>query len=298
MDEVEKKLVEEGICSHVKRISSNCLETNVGNMFVKFGTGGSTSIDVKWLEYEYLGLQKMSQATSSLHVPKPYLVGTSSSGKPYLVAEYIDFKHSSKSSTKTQQNLGLGLADMHLAPTEYRWFGFPMDGCCGALAQLNNVEQRSLTWVEFWREYRLGFQLKIAKDNYPELQELHEKGEQLMKYLPELFSMLVVEDIKPSLLHGDLWSGNYSVDTKGVPCIFDPACYYGHDEADLGIARMFGGFSSEFFSSYHSKIPKRPGYEKRVLLYELHHHLNHLNIFGTSYSMGALGLMNRILSKK
>ena len=107
--------------------------------------------------------------------------------------------------------------------------------------------------------------------------------------------MIDVDAIRPSLLHGDLWSGNYSADADGNPSIFDPACYYGHHEADLGITRMFGGFGPDFYDAYHEVIPKADGFAKRAMLYELHHHLNHYNIFGSSYRGGALSLMNRLL---
>ena len=121
-------------------------------------------------------------------------------------------------------------------------FGFPLDGCCGALAQPNNAEGQQLSWVDFWREFRLGHQLGVAKQRHPEDVELQQLGAELSSRLDELFAMINVEDIQPCLLHGDLWSGNYSLDTAtGKPSIYDPACYYGHYEADHGINYMFGG---------------------------------------------------------
>lgn len=80
--------------------------------------------------------------------------------------------------------------------------------------------------------------------------------------------------IRPSLLHGDLWSGNAGQTPDGV-AIFDPASFYGHHEYDLGIASMFGGFGKRFYDSYFEEIPKQPGFEKRLQLYELFHYLNH-----------------------
>ena len=63
---------------------------------------------------------------------------------------------------------------------------------------------------------------------------------------------------------------------ENVPVIFDPAVYYGHHEADLGIAKMFGGFGESFWGAYHLELPKSEGFERRSWLYELHHHLNHI----------------------
>ena len=120
------------------------------------------------------------------------------------------------------------------------------------------------------------------------------------RLLPKLGALFVgCEDVQPSLLHGDLWSGNHGVALteagESLPVIFDPACYYGHDEADFGIAHMFGGLSGDFYDAYFEERPRRDGFEERAALYELHHHLNHANIFGASYKNGAMGLMSRIL---
>ena len=113
-------------------------------------------------------------------------------------------------------------------------FGFPIEGCCGALEQPNAPVAGGGNWVDFWRERRLGHQLRVAKERYPEDRALQEAGARLSKSLREFFggAGLRPEDIQPSLLHGDLWSGNVGI-CDGTPCIFDPAAYYGHHEADL-----------------------------------------------------------------
>lgn len=101
-------------------------------------------------------------------------------------------------------------------------------------------------------------------------------------------------EVVPALLHGDLWAGNVAEDDSG-PIIFDPACFYGHSEFELAIAGMFGGFSSSFFSAYHSKIPKAPGFEKRNKLYQLFNYINHWNHFGTGYRGSTLNIMRKLL---
>lgn len=261
----------------------------VVSLFIKFGTGGESSAKIELLEYEALGLQHLANACSIIKVPQVYFVGSLKS-QNCIIMDKIPFGHEDCSA-----ELGKGLAEMHLHPPQHSFFGFPLDGCCGNCPQLNNVECRKLNWVEFWKEFRLGKQLEMLQENCPDEQVIIQKGAELMKRLPELFSMLRVEDIPLSLLHGDLWNGNYKSDIKGNPVIFDPAAYYGHSEADLGIARMFGGFSNYFWSEYHKKIPKEKGYERRALLYELHHHLNHMNIFGKGYRSGVINLMKEIL---
>jgi fructosamine-3-kinase len=95
----------------------------------------------------------------------------------------------------------------------------------------------------------------------------------------------------PSLLHGDLWGGNYIIDENGLACLIDPAVYYGHREADLAMTKLFGGFSNEFYNSYNECLPLIEGYEYRENIYKLYHVLNHLNLFGNSYYSQAISLI-------
>lgn len=108
--------------------------------------------------------------------------------------------------------------------------------------------------------------------------------------IPDLFRDL---DIVPALLHGDLWSGNVAEDASG-PVIFDPASFYGHSEYELAIAGMFGGFSGSFYTAYHSRVPRAPGFEKRLQLYQLFHYLNHWNHFGSGYRGSSLSIMKKL----
>lgn len=101
-------------------------------------------------------------------------------------------------------------------------------------------------------------------------------------------------EIIPALLHGDLWGGNVAEDDSG-PVIFDPASFYGHSEYELAIAGMFGGFSGSFYSAYHSKIPKAPGFEKRLKLYQLFHYMNHWNHFGGGYRGSSINIMRNLV---
>ena len=100
---------------------------------------------------------------------------------------------------------------------------------------------------------------------------------------------------QPSLLHGDLWSGNYMVDEHGNACIIDPAVYYGHREADLAMTRLFGGYSEDFYKSYNESFPLKDGWEYRENIYKLYHVLNHLNLFGKGYYSQALSLIRSYL---
>ena len=109
--------------------------------------------------------------------------------------------------------------------------------------------------------------------------------------IPQLFTDV---EIVPALLHGDLWGGNVAESTEG-PVTYDPASFYGHSECELGIAGMFGGFNSIFYSAYHDKIPKAPGFAKRNQLYQLFHYLNHWNHFGGGYRGSSIRMMKNLL---
>lgn len=169
-------------------------------------------------------------------------------------------------------------------------FGFAQENFIGTTAQPNGWKD---SWIDFWREQRLGYQLELAQHNgYGG--ELQKQGELLMEKLPEFFA-----DFQPvpSLLHGDLWGGNHAFLTDGTPVIFDPAPYYGDREADLAMTELFGGFDSEFYSAYRAAWPLHAGYGKRKILYNLYHILNHANLFGGGYASQAEGMMRRLLDR-
>jgi fructosamine-3-kinase len=102
---------------------------------------------------------------------------------------------------------------------------------------------------------------------------------------------------QPSLLHGDLWGGNWATDDRGRPVLFDPAVYYGDREADLAMTRLFGGFGAEFYSAYQATWPLDPGWSTRVELYNLYHVLNHLNFFGAGYLAQAVAMIDDLMAE-
>jgi len=167
-------------------------------------------------------------------------------------------------------------------------FGWFRDNTIGSTRQIN---QQTDNWINFWREFRLGFQLDLAKQNGGS-QSLYRKGEKLMANLEPLFA-----DYKPdvSLLHGDLWSGNYGYLKNGDPVIFDPAVYFGDRESDIAMTELFGGFPTEFYAAYNKSWPLNDGYKKRKTLYNLYHVLNHFNLFGGGYAMQAENMLDQLL---
>jgi protein-ribulosamine 3-kinase len=194
-----------------------------------------------------------------------------------------------ESTDSSMEELGFQFAKLHHFSGEI--FGFPEDNYLGDSPQSNSPSKNgSINWPTFYVENRLQFQAALAvKNGYttPELQNLLEL---LYNKIPELLSG--TED-KPSLLHGDLWSGNYLIDKNGRPWMIDPAVYYGHREADLAMTSLFGGFSKTFYSAYESAFPLAPGYAEREPLYQLYHLLNHLNLFGTGYYRQVISILKR-----
>ncbi len=175
-----------------------------------------------------------------------------------------------------QSKLAQSLARLHQQIMPY--FGFEFDNKIGSVKQCNAVGKNITNWADFYWQYRLLYQIELAykkalisNNNYQKLLTIKNK-------LPKLITI----DIKPVLLHGDLWSGNI-LSANNEPYFIDSACYYGHSEADLALSYMFGSFDNEFYQAYNNIHPKQDGFELRKPLYMLYHYLNHLNIFGNSY---------------
>jgi fructosamine-3-kinase len=167
-------------------------------------------------------------------------------------------------------------------------FGFHEDNFIGATPQRNTPGTGS--WTEFYHEYRLLPQLRLAATNgyaTPELTRL------MMDLEGKLSDLLAGSEEPPSLLHGDLWGGNYMVDRHGAPCLIDPAVYYGHREADLAMTTLFGGFDSSFYAAYNEAWPLPAGAGRREGVYQLYHILNHLNLFGRGYYGQAISLLRQ-----
>ncbi|KAN0060813.1 hypothetical protein ACQY0O_007472 [Thecaphora frezii] len=227
-------------------------------------------------------------------VPEVHATGVAEGGKKaYLVTDYLEMNGRVRS--KGQKLLGERLANMHKeGRSENGLFGFDVPTHCGVTEQDNTWMEK---WSDFWADRRIGEVVKriVAERSDDELAKLEQQMRE--KVYPLLLKPLDGK-ISPAVLHGDLWSGNVGEDANtSNPVIFDPSSYYGHNEAELGIMHMFGGFTSDFFDSYHSILPRcQPYYDERIRLYELYHHLNHALMFGGSYRGGAVSIMKRLIA--
>ncbi len=234
-------------------------------------------------EAEAAGLREIARS-NTVRVPRPLGHGTSA-GASWIVLEYLELGGAGR---RGMEELGRALAAMHHCKAEH--FGWYRDNTIGATPQLNTPGS---DWIAFWRKQRLGFQLALAREN-GHRGPLLTRGERLLERLPVFFSG---HEVQPSLLHGDLWSGNAAFMRDGTPVIFDPAVYYGDREADVAMTELFGGFSADFYRAYDEAHAREPGYTTRRQLYNLYHVLNHLNLFGGGYHAQAERMIEQLLSE-
>ena len=182
------------------------------------------------------------------------------------------------------EQFGERFAKLHMFTADSH--GFFENNYIGSTVQLNQPQNSS--WSEFYWNNRIIFQLKLCEKNGYAANDLIKGISALETKLDSIFSG---SENTPSLLHGDLWSGNYIADERGEACLIDPAVYYGNREADLAMTKLFGGFTGEFYRIYNETYPLPPGYEYRENFYKLYHILNHLNLFGPGYYSQALSLI-------
>ena len=222
--------------------------------------------------------------TGTIKTPEFLAVGTEGE-EAFLLLELIE---EGQKTTGFFANFGKSLAELHKADTSEfvpgGTYGFTGDNYIGSGHQKNTPTD---SWVEFFTEYRLKVQLERAASYFDD--DDKKNIEKLMKKLPKLLT----EPKKPSLLHGDLWGGNFLAGRNGKVWLIDPAVYVGSAEVDIAMTELFGGFSQAFYEEYKKSGLITRGYEKRRDIYNLYHLLNHLNLFGSGY----LASVRRILSE-
>lgn len=267
-----------------KSVSGGCIsearwfETEEGSpLFIKINQASQLDL----FEKEARGLELLQQARK-IRVPAVYgrgIVGRNA----VLVLEGIPMVNSAR--PENQRRLGRDLAALHQCLASDRQFGTTFDNHIGSTPQVNSP---SPDWTGFFLTNRIEFQLDLAAKNGLKISERD-------KLFAAISRLLAVRRPEPSLLHGDLWSGNYSFDESGAPVLFDPACYYGDRETDLAFTRMFGGFSADFYRAYREIHPEPPKVEALHRLYNLYHELNHFNLFGGGYGSQARGTISFLL---
>lgn len=223
------------------------------------------------------------EAAGAIAVPRIIALGGLPDEASCLVLEAIS---SSQPQPGFWAQFGNQFARLHQM-TRAACFGWSSDNYLGSSQQKNDGKD---DWVDFFAECRLAFQLRLARNGGRGSMELFRLGQRLMDRLDKLIGN---PRQTPSLLHGDLWSGNYLVGHEGQPVLIDPAVSYGSREADLAMPLLFGGFPREFFDAYQETWPLDDGWLDRVELYKLYHLLNHLNLFGSGYLDSCLEILRR-----
>ncbi len=281
--DIEKKL--DSRIEDTRNLSGGCI-SNAYKIVMESGENFLLKINSNsppdMFEKEAHGLNEL-QKPDAIRVP-----GLKIFSENYIVTEFIA---SGRKSSSFFRIFGKQFADLH----RYKGsaFGFYEDNYIGSTPQKNMTEGREDNdWTEFYFNKRLLLQLMLCEKNGYATEELTKNFGRLENKIGEI---LKGSEEEPSLLHGDLWSGNYMVDDEGNPCIIDPAVYYGHREADLGMTKLFGGYPEEFYASYNESYPLKEGWEYRENVYKLYHVLNHLNLFGRGYYSQAVSLIKYYL---
>lgn len=256
------------------------LQTSGGPFFIKLNQAHRIAM----FEAEAAALHEIGHS-NTIRVPQPILTGSAES-HAFLVLEYIEMRPPTR---QAEVQLGQQLAAMHQHTERHAHFGWERDNTIGSTPQYNRAEQ---SWTSFWRNQRIAPQLQWAAKRGGS-SALIRSGEALLEQLEPL---LAGHNPTPSLLHGDLWGGNWSSAASGEPLLYDPALYYGDRETDLAMTELFGGFSDAFYSAYNEAWPLDEGYQWRKRLYNLYHILNHFNLFGGGYGQQATRIMDELLA--
>jgi protein-ribulosamine 3-kinase len=225
------------------------------------------------------GLNELRKA-AAINIPEVFCTG-----EDYILTEFIE---QGKYPKNFYETFGYQFALMHNYSSTT--FGFFEDNFIGSTPQLNiPADEEKKDWVKFYFNKRLFYQFKLAEKNGYADQKFRKAFKGIEN---KINSILSGSEGIASVIHGDLWGGNFICGINGEPYLIDPAVYYGNREADLAMTKLFGRFNKEFYTYYEQTFPLAPGYEYRENIYKLYHVINHLNLFGRGYYDQSLYLMN------
>lgn len=285
MDKDLKAQIEYLLCIRITRVEplsggdiskAFLLDSDSERFFCKYNSDSSA---FQMFQAEKAGLEAIAE-TKTIATPKVLLCEQLNVGA-FLLLEYIEPK---QASAKDMQLLGQQLAAMHQWSSSNA-FGWKTNNYIGSLPQAN---EKHADWSAFYGQERLLPQLQMAKN----------KGGLSRDEIPSELQLIktcenILPKVTPSLLHGDLWSGNYLIAKDGTPYLIDPAAYFGHHEVDVAMTKLFGGFDHSFYSAYEEQFPKTAGVHERNDLYQLYYLLVHLNLFGASYKTSVTRILKR-----
>ena len=224
----------------------------------------------KFLEFEKYCLQNLRKYINQENLVIPEVIAYKNiKNIEILLIEWIDMHNFD------QKKLGKGLGELHLKSAESnpKMFGFPVEGFIGTTDQKKGLEDN---WIDCFLNLRIIPQLLSLKSRILDKEIINKVKEKIKS---ELLNHKPIN----ALVHGDLWSGNAGVDKNGKGVIFDPASWWADNEVDIAMTKLFGGFRKEFYEEYHRIFPIKNGFEKRIIIYNFYHILNHANMFGGGY---------------
>ena len=224
----------------------------------------------KFLEFEKYCLQNLRKYINQENLVIPEVIAYKNiKNIEILLIEWIDMHNFD------QKKLGKGLGELHLKSAESnpKMFGFPVEGFIGTTDQKKGLEDN---WIDCFLNLRIIPQLLILKSTTLDKETINKVQEKIKS---ELLNHKPIN----ALVHGDLWSGNAGTDKSGKGVIFDPASWWADNEVDIAMTKLFGGFRKEFYEEYHRIFPIKNGFEKRIIIYNFYHILNHANMFGGGY---------------
>ena len=224
----------------------------------------------KFLEFEKYCLQNLRKYINQENLVIPEVIAYKNiKNIEILLIEWIDMHNFD------QKKLGKGLGELHLKSAESnpKMFGFPVEGFIGTTDQKKGLEDN---WIDCFLNLRIIPQLLSLKSRILDKETINKVKEKIQS---ELLNHKPIN----ALVHGDLWSGNAGMDKNGKGVIFDPASWWADNEVDIAMTKLFGGFRKEFYEEYHRIFPIKNGLEKRIIIYNFYHILNHANMFGGGY---------------
>lgn len=263
-----------GCINHAMKISSS-----VGDFFLKWNASAPVDLFLK----EAAGLDEMRSIDNSyLHIPKVIWSKKADEWPGLLLMEYLP---PATTTSGFDERLGKGIARLH-RKTAFA-FGFHHSNYCGTTVQDN-------TWTNNWPDFFAQHRIWSLVQQIITLRGMVTSEQKIYEKLVDKMPLLLPNPIIPSLIHGDLWSGNYMYTANG-PALIDPACYYADREMELGMMKLFGGFSPTVWNAYQEEYPLPEGWQQRIRLHQLYHVLNHHLLFGGSYGWQALEIAKAFL---
>lgn len=254
------------------------LESNEGSFFLKWNSNGPDDLFIR--EEESLN-EFLKSKNEFIIFPKPLVSKIIDKQPGYLLTSYLDQGNCGNDDEK----LGRGLAQLHKVSNKQ--YGFVSNNYCGATLQDNSFKT---DWLSFYTENRIAYIINLIAKTRGWSNSDVDTSDRFLHRIP----LLLAHNIQPSLIHGDLWSGNYMY-TTSAPALIDPCASYCDREFEMGIMTMFGGFSQRVYDAYNEFYPLNNDWKERNLVYQLYHVLNHYYLFGGYYKNQALDIMKHYL---